>query len=137
MESILIFGFLHILMIFLLPKPTILWNFEKISNKNVQNAYFLGLTLLKIIKISKKYPFYLRTLYWISPSMSTWFINDPLTEKTLGESVGISDGEIFIRFKIRRETGGFRYPLPFSLKDIWIKFIIILLQHIFFSNMMC
>ena len=50
--------------------------------------------------------------------MSTWFINDPLTEKTLGESVGISDGEIFIRFKISRETGGFRYPLPFSLKDI-------------------
>ena len=31
--------------------------------------------------------------------MPTWFINDPLTEKTLGESVGISDGEIFIRFK--------------------------------------
>ena len=41
---------------FLQPKPPILWISVYCSNKNGQNCGFLGLKLLKIIKISKHIP---------------------------------------------------------------------------------
>ena len=43
-------------MIFFHLKPPILWIFEYFSNKNGQICNFLGIKLLKIIKISKNIP---------------------------------------------------------------------------------
>ena len=46
-------------MMFLQPKPPILWIFDYFHNKNGQNEYVLGLKLLKIIeKFQKKFPLF-------------------------------------------------------------------------------